>query len=179
MKLKGGTLPPADSVRIEELVNYFDYEYPQPSGAHPFSVTSELAACPWQPEHRLALIGLQGRSLEQESVPPRTYYAKVQAVPRKYDILFIADEVICGFGRTGNMWGSETFGIKPDILTCAKQLSSAYLPISAVLISEKVYRAMERMRIATVCSAWATPTAAIRWPQRWRRRPCASTRSAT
>jgi 4-aminobutyrate--pyruvate transaminase len=75
-------------------------------------------------------------------VPPRSYYQKVQAVLKKYDVLFMADEVICGFGRTGNMWGSETFGIKPDILTCAKQLSSAYLPISAVLISEPIYQAM-------------------------------------
>ena len=50
---------------------------------------------------------------------------------RKHDILFIADEVICGFGRTGNMFGCETFGIEPDIMTCAKALSSAYLPISA------------------------------------------------
>ena len=77
-------------------------------------------------------------------VPPRTYYAKVQAVLAKYDILFVADEVICGFGRTGNMWGSQTFDIKPDIITCAKQLSSAYLPISAVLISEPIYQAFMR-----------------------------------
>ena len=55
-------------------------------------------------------------------------------------MLFIADEVICGFGRTGNMWGSETFGIEPDILVCAKALSSSYLPISAVLVSDKVYQ---------------------------------------
>ena len=73
-------------------------------------------------------------------VPPATYFPKMQAVLRKYDILFIADEVICGFGRTGNMWGSQTFGIEPDILVCAKALSSSYLPISAVLVSDKVYQ---------------------------------------
>jgi 4-aminobutyrate--pyruvate transaminase len=73
-------------------------------------------------------------------IPPRTYFEKIQAVLRKYDILFIADEVICGFGRTGNMFGSETFGLKPDIMTMAKALSSAYLPISAVLMNDKVYR---------------------------------------
>ncbi|MGE0723659.1 MAG: aspartate aminotransferase family protein [Alphaproteobacteria bacterium] len=77
-------------------------------------------------------------------VPPRTYFEKVQAVLKKHDVLMIADEVICGFGRTGNMWGSETFGIKPDILSCAKALSSAYLPISAVMISEPIYQAMVR-----------------------------------
>lgn len=75
-------------------------------------------------------------------VPPRTYFEKIQAVLRKYDILFVADEVICGFHRTGNTWGSQTYGLKPDILTMAKALSSAYLPIAAVLISEKIWDAM-------------------------------------
>ena len=67
-------------------------------------------------------------------VPPRTYFEKIQAVLKKHDVLFIADEVICGFGRTGNMFGSETYGIRPDIMTMAKALSSAYQPISAVMI---------------------------------------------
>jgi 4-aminobutyrate--pyruvate transaminase len=74
-------------------------------------------------------------------IPPKTYFEKVQAVLKKYDVLMVADEVICGFGRTGNMWGSQTYGIRPDILTCAKALSSAYLPISAVMISEDIYQA--------------------------------------
>ena len=71
-------------------------------------------------------------------VPPKTYFEKIQAVLKKYDVLFVADEVICAFGRTGNMWGSETYGLQPDMITCAKALSSAYLPISAVMINEKV-----------------------------------------
>ncbi|MDP7392075.1 MAG: aminotransferase, partial [Alphaproteobacteria bacterium] len=71
-------------------------------------------------------------------VPPKTYFEKIQAVLNKYDVLFIADEVICAFGRTGNMWGSETYGLQPDMITCAKALSSAYLPISAVMINGKV-----------------------------------------
>jgi 4-aminobutyrate---pyruvate transaminase len=75
-------------------------------------------------------------------IPPPGYYAKIQAVLRKYDILLVADEVICGFARTGRMFGSETFGMQPDIITCAKQLSGAYLPISAVLVNDKVYRAL-------------------------------------
>src|SRR5215467_7180799 len=74
-------------------------------------------------------------------VPPRTYFEKIQAVLRKHDVLFIADEVICGFGRTGNLFASETFNLKPDILTCAKALSSAYLPISATIMSEAIYQA--------------------------------------
>ena len=75
-------------------------------------------------------------------VPPPTYFEKVQAVLKKYDVLFVADEVICGFGRTGNRWGSETFGLEPDMLTCAKALSASYLPISALMISEAVFDAM-------------------------------------
>ena len=77
-------------------------------------------------------------------VPPKTYFEKLQLVLEKYDILLIADEVICGFGRTGENWGSTTFGIKPDMITCAKGLSSAYLPISALMVSEKIYQAMKQ-----------------------------------
>ena len=73
-------------------------------------------------------------------IPPATYFEKIQKVLRKHDVLMVADEVICGFGRTGNWWGSQTFGIEPDILTCAKALSSGYIPISAILLSEAVYR---------------------------------------
>ena len=73
-------------------------------------------------------------------VPPATYWEKIQAVLAKYDILLVADEVICGFGRTGSMFGCETFGIRPDILVMSKQLSSSYLPISALLINDRVYQ---------------------------------------
>ncbi|HCY13446.1 MAG TPA: aspartate aminotransferase family protein [Gammaproteobacteria bacterium] len=72
-------------------------------------------------------------------LPPTNYFEKVQAVLDKYDVLMIADEVICGFGRTGNMWGSQTYNIRPDMVTCAKQLSSGYLPISAIMISDQIY----------------------------------------
>lgn len=75
-------------------------------------------------------------------VPPATYYQKIQAVCRKYDILFVADEVICGFWRTGKYWGSQSLGIEPDILVCAKALSSSYLPISAVMVNERVFKAL-------------------------------------
>ncbi len=74
--------------------------------------------------------------------PPNGYFAKIQPILKKYDILFIADEVICGFGRTGNMWGSETYDLQPDMISCAKALSAAYQPISALMISEKIYQSM-------------------------------------
>lgn len=73
-------------------------------------------------------------------VPPQGYWQKIQAVCRKYDILVVADEVVCGLGRTGKMFGSETFGIEPDMMVLSKQLSSSYLPISALLINDKVYQ---------------------------------------
>ena len=61
---------------------------------------------------------------------------------RKYDVLLVADEVICGFWRTGNYWGSQTLDIVPDILVCAKALSASYLPISAVMVNETVFQAL-------------------------------------
>ncbi|WP_175892785.1 aspartate aminotransferase family protein [Burkholderia cepacia] len=71
--------------------------------------------------------------------PPVCYWEKIQSVLARYDILLIADEVICGFGRTGRMFGSEYFGIKPDMMVLSKQLSSSYLPISALVINDRVY----------------------------------------
>jgi len=75
-------------------------------------------------------------------LPPPAYFDKVQKVLRKYNILFVADEVICGFARTGEMWGSQTFNILPDMLTSAKALSAAMQPISAVLINNKIHETM-------------------------------------
>src|ERR1700689_1206397 len=75
-------------------------------------------------------------------LPPATYWEKIQAVLKKYDVLLIADEVICAFGRTGEMWGSTTYGIEPDMITCAKALSAAYLPIGAVMVAPTIYDAL-------------------------------------
>ncbi len=69
--LNGGALPPPDAVRIEELINYFRFDYPSAPRDHPFSVTAEIAPCPWNSEHRLALIGLQARPLDADNVPAR------------------------------------------------------------------------------------------------------------
>ena len=77
-------------------------------------------------------------------LPPRGYFEKIQAVLRRYDVLLVADEVICGFWRTGNYWGSQTFAIQPDIITCAKALSAAFLPISAVMVNQKVFDALAK-----------------------------------
>ncbi len=77
-------------------------------------------------------------------VPPKGYFPKIQAVLRKYDVLLVVDEVICGFWRTGNYWGSQTLDIQPDILTCAKALSASYMPISAVLVNDRVFQALAK-----------------------------------
>ena len=74
-------------------------------------------------------------------VPPRGYFEAIVPVLRKHDVLFVVDEVITGFGRLGRMWGSEVYGLAPDILTCAKGLSSGYLPISAVMVNERIWEA--------------------------------------
>ncbi len=76
-------------------------------------------------------------------IPPAGYFPKIKAVLKKYDVLLVADEVICGFWRTGNYWGTTTLDMEPDILTCAKALSSSYLPISAVLVNERVFRGLQ------------------------------------
>jgi L-2,4-diaminobutyrate transaminase len=77
-------------------------------------------------------------------VPPATYFPAVQEVLRRYDILMIADEVVCGFGRTGEMFGSQVFGIEPDLITVAKGITSAYIPLSACIVSEKVWDVLSR-----------------------------------
>ena len=84
-------------------------------------------------------------------VPPKTYFEKIAAVCQKYDLYVISDEVICGFGRLGSMFGCQSFGFKPHGLSIAKALSSAYLPIAAVTVPDIMYEAMlsESRKIGT------------------------------
>ena len=77
-------------------------------------------------------------------VPPETYWPEVQRICRRHDVLLVADEVICGFGRTGRWWGFETFGFEPDIVSMAKGLSSGYAPIAAVALGARVGDAVFR-----------------------------------
>ena len=90
------------------------------------------------PEKVAAFIGEPIQGAGGVIVPPETYWPEIQRICRKHGILLIADEVICGFGRTGRWFGSETFGIEPDLMPIAKGLSSGYLPIGGVLIGDKV-----------------------------------------
>jgi L-2,4-diaminobutyrate transaminase len=75
--------------------------------------------------------------------PPEDYWREIQGVLKRYDVLLIADEVVCGFGRTGADFGSTLYGIEPDLVTLAKGLTSGYAPLSAAIIGEKVFSVME------------------------------------
>jgi putrescine aminotransferase len=90
------------------------------------------------PETVAAFIGEPIQGAGGVIIPPEGYWAEVQRICRAHDVLLIADEVICGFGRTGRWWGSERFDITPDLITVAKGLSSGYLPIAALLVGARV-----------------------------------------
>ncbi len=74
-------------------------------------------------------------------VPPKDYFAAIKQVLDEYDIIMIVDEVICGFGRTGNWWGSQSLGLKPTTMSAAKQMTAAYAPLGAVMVPEDIYQA--------------------------------------
>ncbi|MFL5258167.1 MAG: aspartate aminotransferase family protein [Hyphomicrobiales bacterium] len=92
------------------------------------------------PENVAAFIGEPIQGAAGVLIPPRTYWPAVQEICRKYGVLLIADEVICGFGRTGRWWGFETMGIEPDIVAMAKGLSSGYLPIGAAAFADHLVK---------------------------------------
>jgi putrescine---pyruvate transaminase len=90
------------------------------------------------PDNVAAFVGEPIQGAAGVLIPPKTYWPEVERICKKYGILLVADEVICGFGRTGNWWGFETMGFSPDIVIMAKGLSSGYLPIGAVALSENL-----------------------------------------
>ncbi len=89
-------------------------------------------------ENVAAFIGEPVQGAGGVIIPPASYWPEIQRICRKHDVLLIADEVICGFGRTGNWFGSETMGIEPDIMTIAKGLSSGYAPIGGSIVSDEI-----------------------------------------
>ena len=94
------------------------------------------------PENVAAFIGEPIQGAGGVLIPPSTYWPEVQRICHQYDILLVADEVICGFGRTGQWFGSDSFGIAPDLMAMAKGLSSGYQPIAAVAVGPRVYDAL-------------------------------------
>ncbi len=96
------------------------------------------------PENVAAFIAEPVQGAGGVIVPPSTYWPEIQRICNEHNILLVADEVICGFGRTGNWFGSNTFNIKPDLMAIAKGLSSGYLPIGGVIVSDKVAEGLEQ-----------------------------------
>ncbi|MGY4319106.1 aminotransferase [Bradyrhizobium sp. JR3.5] len=88
--------------------------------------------------------------------PPAGYWEKIQAVLKKYDVLLVADEVVTGFGRLGTMFGSDHYGIKPDLITIAKGLTSAYAPLSGVIVSDNVWQVLVKGsdRLGAIGHGW-------------------------
>ena len=95
------------------------------------------------PENVAAFIGEPVQGAGGVIIPPANYWPEVERICRKYGILLVCDEVICGFGRTGNWWGHETMGVQPDMIAMAKGLSSGYLPISAVAVSAEIVKVLK------------------------------------
>lgn len=92
------------------------------------------------PDNVAAFIGEPIQGAGGVLIPPSTYWPEVQRICRKYGVLIISDEVICGFGRTGNWWGFQSLGFEPDIVPMAKGLSSGYLPIGAVAFADHLIK---------------------------------------
>ncbi len=103
-------------------------------------------------------------------VPPEGYFPAIQEVLRRYDVLLIADEVVTGFGRLGQWFGTQALGLEPDLITVAKGITSAYVPLSGCMVSERVWRAIVDGSEGDARSATATPTRRTRSPPppRWR-----------
>ena len=110
--LNSGGLPPADAVRTEELLNYFTYDYPQPTGEHPVSVTTEIGDSPWNPERKLLLLGLQGKNIATENLPPS-------------NLVFLIDV-------SGSMWSPNKL---PLLKTAFKMLAQQLRPQDRVAIA--------------------------------------------
>ena len=99
-------------------------------------------------------------------VPPHTYFDKIQPVLKKHDVLLIADEVICGFGRLGTMFGPSISTSSPTSMTMAKQLTSGYQPMSATVVSGAIFDALVARARRSASSPTASPIRAIRLPPR-------------
>ncbi|RZT93823.1 aspartate aminotransferase family protein [Rivibacter subsaxonicus] len=94
------------------------------------------------PEKVAAFIGEPIQGAGGVIVPPETYWPEIQRICDKYGILLVSDEVICGFGRTGNWWGCETMGFRPDLMTFAKGVTSGYIPLGGVMVGDRVAKVL-------------------------------------
>ncbi|MGV8959425.1 MAG: aspartate aminotransferase family protein [Stenotrophomonas sp.] len=90
------------------------------------------------PERVAAFIGEPIMGAIGVYIPPRTYWPEIERICRQYDVLLVADEVICGFGRTGQWFGAEYFGFQPDVMTLAKGITSGYVPLGAAMFNDRI-----------------------------------------
>jgi putrescine aminotransferase len=138
MHAQGG-LPIPGIVHIRQ-----PYWYAENAGLPPAEFGLEAARALEQkieelgPDRVAAFIGEPIQGAGGVIIPPETYWPEIQRICKRHDILLIADEVICGFGRTGRWFGSDYFGIRPDLMAIAKGLSSGYLPIGGVMVGDRV-----------------------------------------
>ena len=138
--LMNNQMPPKDAVRIEEMINYFDYEYPQPKGAHPFSINHEVAVCPWNANNKLVHIGIQGKSLDYKDIKPSNFVFLIDAsgsmsyqfplVKKSLQILLneLGDNdrvaIVAYAGAAGLVLSSTKASNKEKILNALKQLEA-------------------------------------------------------
>ena len=137
-------LPLPDVVRVS-CPHFYQYALPGESEAQfvdRLAVELEDTILREGPETIAAFIAEPVQGAGGVIIPPPGYFAKVQAILKKYDVLFIADEVITGFGRLGQAFGTQVFDLKPDMITVAKMMTSAYVPMSALYVSDAIYQAV-------------------------------------
>jgi putrescine aminotransferase len=134
-----GGLPLPGFVHVQQP---YWYEFGGDLGADEFGLQAaadvEKKILEIGPDNVAAFVGEPIQGAAGVLIPPKTYWPEVERICKKYGVLLVADEVICGFGRTGSMWGFETMGFNPDIVVMAKGLSSGYLPIGAMAVNDSI-----------------------------------------
>ena len=139
-------LPISDVLHVEKPHYYWNAAEGQSEAAYARDLAERLDARirAEGPETVAAFIAEPVMGAGGVVVPPEGYFAEVQRVLKQHDVLFLVDEVICGFGRTGKWFGSEVFGIEPDIMSLAKGLTNGYIPMSASVVSEEIWDVLEK-----------------------------------
>ncbi len=137
-------LPTADVIYAGRAHHYRDARPGETEAEFAARLAAELEALILAegPETIAAMIAEPVMGAGGVFLPPADYFPRIHAVLRKYDILLLADEIICGFGRTGSWFGCQTYGFVPDMMGVAKGLSAGHLPIAAVLMSDRVYQVL-------------------------------------
>ena len=137
MHAQGGMMPGFEHVMPPYWYKYGEDMLPEEFGMYTANKIeekiNEIGA-----ENIAAFIGEPIQGAGGVIIPPDSYWPRVQEICKQYDILLVVDEVICGFGRTGEWFGSDTYNIKPDIITMAKGISSGYIPLSGIMVGDRV-----------------------------------------